>query len=368
VVQDCEINGVGSGNDGSNGISGQGTFLRNNIYNVENGINVTGSNTIIQDNYIHNLLASGSPHYDGIQIDGGESNVTVSHNTIINDYGQTSAVMIDNYFGPINNISVDNNVLVGGGYTVYADGQFSGGSISGVSFTNNHLGGGQWGDTDFNNTNPTYTGNVDDGLSIVNNLSTATSTTTTTSGTTSTSGTTTGTTSGTTTTTTTTTTPITLTGTDSADHLTATNQDTILNGKGGNDVLIGGTGNDTLIGGTGRDVMTGGAGNDHFVFNSVSEMGNSASTRDVITDFAQGQDKIDLSPIHAKSSVSGDTAFTFIAGDHGSFTHTAGELVERIDLSHNRTIIFGDTNGDGVHDFEIQLSGIVHLTAGDFIL
>ncbi|WP_271565986.1 Ig-like domain-containing protein [Bradyrhizobium sp. CCBAU 11386] len=172
VVQNCEINGVGSNNDGSCGISGQGTFIGNNIYNVENGINVQGS-SVIKDNYIHDLNASGSPHYDGIQIDGGSSNVTISHNTVINDYNQTSAIMIDNYFGPISNISVDNNLLVGGGYTVYSDGQFSGGSINGVSFTNNHMGAGQWGTTDFNNNTPTYTGNVNDGATLAATLNTS---------------------------------------------------------------------------------------------------------------------------------------------------------------------------------------------------
>ena len=172
VVQNCEINGVGSNNDGSNGISGQGTFIGNNIYNVENGINVQGS-SVIKDNYIHDLNASGSPHYDGIQIDGGVSNVTISHNTVINDYSQTSAVMVDNYFGPISNVSVDNNLLVGGGFTVYSDAQFNGGSITGVSFTNNHMGSGYWGVTDFNLSSPIYTGNVNDGATLTATLNTS---------------------------------------------------------------------------------------------------------------------------------------------------------------------------------------------------
>src|SRR6185437_14619687 len=90
TVKNSEINGVGSGNDGSNGINGQGTFIGNNIYNVENGINVTGTSTI-ENNYTHNLLASGSPHYDGIQIDGGVSNTLIQHNTIINAHNQTAA-------------------------------------------------------------------------------------------------------------------------------------------------------------------------------------------------------------------------------------------------------------------------------------
>jgi hypothetical protein len=161
VVKYCEINGVGGGNDGSCGINGQGTFIGNNIYNVENGINLTGS-SVIQENYIHGLLASGSPHYDGIQIDGGVSDVTLSHNTIINPNGQTSAVMIDNFFGPISNIQVENNRLIGGGYTVYSDGQFRDATISGVAFINNRLGKGYWGFRSFVKNAPVWRGNVND--------------------------------------------------------------------------------------------------------------------------------------------------------------------------------------------------------------
>ncbi|MCA1467128.1 right-handed parallel beta-helix repeat-containing protein [Bradyrhizobium sp. IC3195] len=169
TVQNCTIDGTGTGNDGSVGIHGSGTFLNNNIFNVEDGIH-PDSNSIVRGNYIHGLLASGAPHYDGIQIDGGRSNVTISHNTVINDHNQTSAVMIDNWHGAISNIRVDNNLLVGGGYTIYVDGQFDGGSISGVSITNNHMGPGRFGTTAFNRTKPIYTGNVNDGAALARSL------------------------------------------------------------------------------------------------------------------------------------------------------------------------------------------------------
>ena len=45
----------------------------------------------------------------------------ISHNTIINNHTSTSAIMIDNGFGPISDIKVDGNLLIGGGYTVYSD-------------------------------------------------------------------------------------------------------------------------------------------------------------------------------------------------------------------------------------------------------
>jgi hypothetical protein len=161
VIKNCEINGVGSGNDGSYGIVGQGTFVANNIYNVENGIGVSGSDTLIQDNYIHDLLASGSPHYDGISIDGGNVNIVIRHNTVINMHTQTSAVMIDNYFGPISNIEVDGNLLMGGGYTVYSSAQFNGGSVEGVSFTKNRMGRGKWGYSSIVKNVPVWRENVD---------------------------------------------------------------------------------------------------------------------------------------------------------------------------------------------------------------
>lgn len=170
VIQNCEINGVGTV-EGSCGISGQGTFIGNNIYNVENGINLTGSATI-EGNFIHDLKAAGSPHYDGIQIDGGVSNVTISDNTVIAPSGGVSAIMIDNYFGAISNIKVDGNLLAGGGFTVYTDAQFNSNPITGVSFTNNHMKSGGYGITNFNKTSPTYTGNVNDGATLLATLNT----------------------------------------------------------------------------------------------------------------------------------------------------------------------------------------------------
>lgn len=158
TIEDCDINGMNA--EGVRGISGQGTFLRNNIHDVEDGVYVQGP-SLIRDNFIHDLKSNWSgPHYDGVAIDGG-ADVTISHNTIINTNSQTSAVMIDNYFGPISNITVDNNLLVGGAYTIFVDGQFSGGSVTGVKITNNRLSKGQFGYIANTKTSPVFTGNVD---------------------------------------------------------------------------------------------------------------------------------------------------------------------------------------------------------------
>ena len=47
--------------------------------------------------------------------------------------------MLDNYFSGLSNITVDGNRLVGGGYTVYLDGRFGGGTVddASIQITNN---------------------------------------------------------------------------------------------------------------------------------------------------------------------------------------------------------------------------------------
>ena len=174
IVQDCEIDGTGTG-EGSHGILGTGTFSRNNIYGVENGITVqSGGPTLIEDNYIHDLLAAGAPHYDGIQMDGSISDVTIRHNTVVNTFTQTSAIMIDNYFGSISDIVVDNNYLSGGSYTIFVDGRFAGGgTVSDIHITNNHIVASEYGYIFYAPTAPTWTGNVDAATGVAISLPTA---------------------------------------------------------------------------------------------------------------------------------------------------------------------------------------------------
>jgi Ca2+-binding RTX toxin-like protein len=89
----------------------------------------------------------------------------------------------------------------------------------------------------------------------------------------------------------------TITGNDSANTLTGNaNEDDLISGLGGNDTLSGLSGNDTLIGGSGSDSLTGGAGNDVFVLEYFNGS-ILAQDLDVVNDFVQGQDKIDLSRI-----------------------------------------------------------------------
>jgi len=134
-------------------------------------------------------------------------------------------------------------------------------------------------------------------------------------------------------------------------------------GGAGNDTITGGAGSDRIWGGGGADTLTGGPGADTFAF--VSSADSSPVARDTINDFADG-DKIDLSRIDA---VAGGTDDPFAFFGSTPFDGHAGELRYQ-NVSGNHWLVQGDTNGDGVADFELALTiADGHsLTAGDFVV
>lgn len=131
-------------------------------------------------------------------------------------------------------------------------------------------------------------------------------------------------------------------------------------GMAGADTLNGGGDNDELRGGSGKDVLTGGSGADAFVFTSLGEAGN-GSYRDVVRDFSHAQfDTIDLAGIDANRKVQGNQTFVLI-GD-AVFSSKAGEL------RHVGGILSGDVNGDGIADFQVEITGAPLLSPSDFAL
>lgn len=144
----------------------------------------------------------------------------------------------------------------------------------------------------------------------------------------------------------------------------------LMSGGAGYEYMYGGTGNDTMSGGAdwdwiegaaGADQMTGGTGSDFFIFRSISDSGLTTTTRDTITDFVRGTDKIDLSLIDANLAIAGDQAFTLVS----SFTGAAGQVsIARAAT----TIVSLDLNGDRAVDMSFALTGNLALTVSDFIL
>lgn len=153
-----------------------------------------------------------------------------------------------------------------------------------------------------------------------------------------------------------------LIGSSKNDKLTGSAGNNVLNGSYGNDSLFGGDGNDTLIGGVGNDMLASGSGKDVFDFDSLSEMGTSSATWDIISDFVRGQDKIDLSTLDANTATTTNDAFSVtLIGSAANFT-TAGQLK----LASG--VLYGNTDADADAEFAIALTGITALSATDFIL
>lgn len=150
---------------------------------------------------------------------------------------------------------------------------------------------------------------------------------------------------------------INLTGNAANNEIRGSNGNNVLNGGLGNDVLYAGDGGtNVLIGGAGADILHGGSGKDTFTFKALSEMGLDA-TQDVIHNFDQTMDKLDLSALKG---------YTFI-GKANDFTGAAKQLRYEDDGKGN-VILYGTSNADNKADFSIKLVGINNLADTDLIL
>jgi len=82
------------------------------------------------------------------------------------------------------------------------------------------------------------------------------------------------------------------------DHINGNRGNDSLHGGGGDDEILGGQGNDLIEGGLGLDTMSGNAGSDLFQFSGTAatfrNSGLDAGRTDVITDFQDGQDQLQL--------------------------------------------------------------------------
>jgi Ca2+-binding RTX toxin-like protein len=175
-------------------------------------------------------------------------------------------------------------------------------------------------------------------------------------------------------------------GADGDDKVVARAGDDQLFGGGGNDTLVGDEGNDLLSGGLGADVLSGGEGADIFKYTSVEESSgavvNGVQQIDDISDFTQGQDKIDLSAIDANGTLAGDQAFTFLETpppsnvdvDHPAGTDDPAPITDWTGLvwsetdSNGHTTIFVSTDADADPEMQIYMPQAVQLHASDFIL
>ena len=170
-------------------------------------------------------------------------------------------------------------------------------------------------------------------------------------------------------------------GTDDADNIFGLGGNDFLNGQGGSDLIDGGDDNDILQGDgfgffnlKGADTLIGGSGDDAFEF-SVFDGDSTAITLDVVTDFeGAGVAGGDVLQLRNSFFVTGPR-LTFggvsAAPAIGAALGTAGDGVATIfyAFTGGNTLVFGDTNDDGVYDdsdFTVRLDGTHNLIAADF--
>lgn len=112
--------------------------------------------------------------------------------------------------------------------------------------------------------------------------------------------------------------------------------------------------------------MTRGAGSDRFIYFNLSDSRVGATRRDVITDFETATDRIEIQRLDADATAGGNQAFDFIG--MSGFSGTGGERRFFQSVPNGFTVIPGDVDGNVAQDFQIHLTGLIDLRAGDFAL
>lgn len=146
VVEDSEFDGLGSASINA-AVAGPGWTLRRvDIQGVQDGAKLS-RNTNVYDSWIHNLwTTSPDPHYDALQNIGGLNNV-IKHNTLDAGVGEgrNAAIMLREYYGKVDNILVEDNRLLGGGWTFACCSNEGFGLPSNIRLLNNRFGPNAYG-------------------------------------------------------------------------------------------------------------------------------------------------------------------------------------------------------------------------------
>jgi len=98
-------------------------IYRCNLYGWATGIQIYRG--VIAHNYIHDPIYKNGDHTNGITSNGFTDPLSIVHNTIFNHLNQTDAIGLFQDFGREANRTIANNLMAGGGYSLYA-GQDSG--------------------------------------------------------------------------------------------------------------------------------------------------------------------------------------------------------------------------------------------------
>jgi hypothetical protein len=120
TIEDSTLSGASANNAiqyaVQNVSSGVVTGLRLNLVNCTE---CWGGSGTLQDSYANsNGVISGS-HYEDIYYGGGGGPLTVTHDTLYDPQSQTAVIFTKGDFGAVGKVTITNNLLAGGGYTIY---------------------------------------------------------------------------------------------------------------------------------------------------------------------------------------------------------------------------------------------------------
>jgi large repetitive protein len=161
-LQNCTIIGAGTASTGAGvyGVYIQGdsgvTIDSCDFSELGQSVALNGGQVTITNNWFHDMGSGPGTHYEHVYYGGAAKGASdffllIRGNNFNNQINQTAAVYIENYFGAVSNVTIDTNLLIGGDYTVYVEGNQNPNNITNVSVTNNALGIGTFG---YINANP----------------------------------------------------------------------------------------------------------------------------------------------------------------------------------------------------------------------
>jgi hypothetical protein len=111
--------------------------ISDDISRFETGVQIGAG--LVQGNFIHDPGHVAGDHTNGVMSNGGvTARLTINLNTILISSGQTDAIGLFEDFGVQQNRTITNNLLAGGGYTIYG-GQTSAAATSNIVIQGNRF-------------------------------------------------------------------------------------------------------------------------------------------------------------------------------------------------------------------------------------
>ncbi|MGO9428255.1 M10 family metallopeptidase C-terminal domain-containing protein, partial [Rhodoblastus sp.] len=307
---------------------------------------------VVSNNYFSGAGYQAGAHADAVCIYNTTGPVTITGNYIdwTNNANAPSitcnAIQIATDIGSISNVTVTNNIILGGQYSInVGNGYAAGASFSNVNISNNFIGDyvygayygtdpagvtlGAYTDVGFDNpdlSTAAWSAYLAEGI-VTDSLVTA--------------------------------------APGQTSIVATTTGSTTLYGDGVSGVhMNGGKGETIYVGGAGTQFMWGGSGANIYSYLAVSD--STVDSPDAIGNFHVATDIIDLHALNADPASTTPVNFTFIG--NAAFSGAGGQVCVIQNVAANQTLVEADLVGDSTPDLEIRIQGLVNLTAANFAL